>query len=113
MAAQPVNDRGDCFNCRMPAGDGIRLRTLKDFAFTVAGTEEEAHAREGTVAQVTLSDARAAGAWSTVVAPPREHRPLHAVGSEIIEGLLQRCRDEIGAARRAARTQHLQVVQNW
>ena len=113
LAAAQIEDRGDCFNCRMPAGDGIRLRTLKDFAFTVAGTEEEAHARAGSVAQVTLSDARAAGAWSTVVAPPQEHRPLHAVGSTIIEGLLQRCRDEIGAARRAARTQHLQVVQNW
>ncbi len=113
LPAAQIEDRGDCFNCRIPAGDGIRLRTLKDFAFTVAGTEEEAHAREGSVAQVTLSDARAAGAWTTVVAPPREHRPLHAVGSEVIEGLLQRCRDEIGAARRAARTQHLQVVQNW
>ena len=109
-----IEDRGDCFNCRIPAGDGIRLRTLKDFAFTVAGTEEEAHAREGSVAQVTLSDARAAGAWSTVVAPPqRAPAAARRRRSEVIEGLLQRCRDEIGAARRAARTQHLQVVQNW
>ena len=113
LEAAQIEDRGDCFNCRIPPGDGIRLRTLKDYAFTVAGTEEEAHARGASVAQVTLDDARAAGAWSTVVAPPQEHRPLHAVGSSIIEGLLQRCRDEIGAARRAARTQHLQVVQNW
>ena len=112
-AALPIDDRNDCFNCRLPAGDGIRLRTLKDFAFTVAGTEQEAHAREGSVAQVTLDGARAAGAWRTVVAPPREHRPLHAVGSTIVEGLLARCRDEIATARRAARTQHLQVVQNW
>ena len=111
--ALPIEDRGDCFNCRMPAGDGIRLRTLKDFAFTVAGTEEEAHAREGSVAQVTISDARAAGSWRTVVAPPGEHRPLHAVGTATIEGLLARCRDEIHVARAANRTQHLQVVQNW
>ena len=61
LAAAPIEDRGDCFNCRIPAGDGIRLRTLKDFAFTVAGTEEEAHARAGSVAQVTIGDARAAG----------------------------------------------------
>ena len=27
--ALSVDDHGDCFNCRMPAGDGIRLRTLK------------------------------------------------------------------------------------
>lgn len=113
VPAEPVEDRGDCFNCRIPEGDGIRLRTLKDFAFTVAGTEEEARARDGAVAQVTIADARAAGAWRTVVAPPREHRPLHAVGNEVIEGMLRRCRDEIAASRAADRTQHLQVVQNW
>jgi len=62
---------------------------------------------------VTVADARAAGAWRTVVAPPGEHRPLHAVGSGTIEGLLARCRDEIVAARAAGQTQHLQVVQNW
>jgi hypothetical protein len=31
--AQPadlVDDGGDCANCRLPAGDGIRVRTLKD-----------------------------------------------------------------------------------
>ena len=113
LAAAPIDDHGDCFNCRIPAGDGIRLRTLKDFAFTVAGTEEEARAREGSVAQVTIADARAAGAWRTVVAPPGEHRPLHAVGTTTIEGLLRRCRDEIALARAADRTQYLQVVQNW
>jgi galactose-1-phosphate uridylyltransferase len=113
LPAAQVDDRGDCFNCRIPAGDGVRLRTLKDFAFTVAGTEEEARARVGAVAQVTMSDARAAGAWRTVVAPPGEHRPLHAVGTEIIEELLRGCRDQIVASRAADRTQHLQVVQNW
>jgi len=111
--ALPIDDRGDCFNCRMPAGEGIRLRTLKDFAFTVAGTEEEAHARAASVAQVTIADARAAGSWRTVVAPPGEHRALHAVGNATIEGLLARCRDEIHAARAANQTQHLQIVQNW
>jgi UDPglucose--hexose-1-phosphate uridylyltransferase len=113
LAALPIDDRGDCFNCRIPPGEGVRLRTLKDFAFTVAGTEEEAHARDGTIAQVTLADARAAGAWRTVVAPPGEHRPLHAAGSGIIEELLSRARDEIRSSRAADRTQHLQVVQNW
>ena len=53
------------------------------------GPSEEARAREGAVAQVTIADARAAGSWRTVVAPPGEHRPLHAVGNEIIEGLLR------------------------
>lgn len=113
LPAGPVADRGDCFNCRIPDGDGIRLRVLKDFAFTVAGTEEEARARDASVAQVTIADARAAGSWRTVVAPPGEHRPLHSVGAGTIEGLLARCRDEIAASRAADRTQHLQVVQNW
>jgi UDPglucose--hexose-1-phosphate uridylyltransferase len=113
LRAGQVEDRGDCFNCRIPAGDGIRLRTLKDFAFSVAGTEEEARGREGSVAQVTLADARSAGAWRTVVAPPGEHRPLHAAGSQTIEGLLRGARDAIAEARAAGRTQYLQVVQNW
>lgn len=111
--ALPIEDRGDCFNCRIPDGEGIRLRTLKDFAFTVAGTEEEARARGTSVAQVTMSEARAAGSWRTVVAPPGEHRPLHAVGNAIIEGLLARGRDEIHAARATNQTQYMQIVQNW
>ncbi len=113
LPAAQVDDHGDCFNCRIPAGDGVRLRTLKDFAFTVAGTEEEARTRDGAVAQVTIADARAAGAWRTAVAPPGEHRALHQVGNGIIEELLRRCRDEIVASRAADRTQYLQVVQNW
>ena len=113
QAAEPVEDRGDCFNCRMPPGDGIRLRVLRDFAFTVAGTEDEARARNSSVAQVSLADARAAGSWRTVVAPPGEHRPLHAVGSSTIEELLARCRDELIAARTVNKTAYLQVLQNW
>jgi UDPglucose--hexose-1-phosphate uridylyltransferase len=113
LRALPIEDRGDCFNCRIPPGDGIRIRTLKDFAFSVAGTEEEARARNGAVAQVTLADARSAGAWRTIVAPPQEHRPLHAVGSTTIEGLLRSARDAIAESRATGRTQYLQVVQNW
>lgn len=113
LPAGRVEDRGDCFNCRLPAGDGIRVRTLKDFAFSVAGTEDEARARNREIAQVTMDDARTAGAWRTVVAPPGEHRALHAVGTATIEGLLRRARDEIVGARTAGRTKYLQVVQNW
>jgi UDPglucose--hexose-1-phosphate uridylyltransferase len=113
LRALPVEDRGDCFNCRIPPGEGIRVRTLKDFAFSVAGTEEEARARNGAVAQVTLAEARSAGAWRTIVAPPQEHRPLHAVGSTTIEGLLRGARDAIAESRATGRTQYLQVVQNW
>jgi UDPglucose--hexose-1-phosphate uridylyltransferase len=112
-AAEPVDDGGDCQNCRLPAGDGIRVRTLKDYAFHVVGTDEQARELETTVAQVALGDARASGSWRTVVAPPGEHRALHAVGVEMIAGLLDATRTAVADARRAARTDHLPVVQNW
>ena len=113
MPAEPIDDGGDCQNCRLPAGDGVRLRMLKDFAFHVVGTESEARELERNVAQVALDDARAAGSWRTVVAPPREHRPLHAVGTETTVQLLALARDALADARRDERTQYLQVVQNW
>jgi UDPglucose--hexose-1-phosphate uridylyltransferase len=113
LPAGQVEDGGDCQNCWLPAGDGVRLRTLKDFAFHVVGTGEEARELETSVAQVALADARASGSWRTVVAPPGEHRPLHAVGSETIEALLRGARTALFDARRVGQTEHLQLVQNW
>ena len=95
-AADPVEDGGDCQNCRLPPGDGVRLRVLKDFAFHTVGTEHDARDLERGVVQVALDAARASGSWRTVVAPPGEHRPLHAVGSDMIEALVARCRDAVG-----------------
>jgi UDPglucose--hexose-1-phosphate uridylyltransferase len=112
-AAEPIDDGGDCQNCRLPAGDGVRLRTLKDFAFHVVGTDAEARELETSVAQVSLQDVRASGSWRTIVAPPGEHRPLHAVGNEVIGSLLAGARGAISDARRTGLTDHLQVVQNW
>jgi UDPglucose--hexose-1-phosphate uridylyltransferase len=111
--ADPIDDGGDCQNCRLPAGDGVRLRVLKDYAFHVVGTEDEAHELEGRLAQVSMSGARAAGSWRTAVAPPGEHRALHQVGSAVVEALVTRARDAIVAARVAGQTDYLQVVQNW
>lgn len=112
-AAAPVDDGGLCQNCTLPAGDGVRLRVLKDFAFHVVGTEDEARALDRTLAQVALSQARASGSWRTVVAPPGEHRPLQAVGSAIIGQMLALVRDAIGEAGRAGQTAYVQAVQNW
>jgi UDPglucose--hexose-1-phosphate uridylyltransferase len=112
-AAEAVDDGGDCQNCRLPAGDGIRIRTLKDYAFHVVGTNEEARELDGTLVQVALSQARASGSWRTIVAPVGEHRPLHAVGNAIIEGLVGEARSAVAEARRVGQTEHLQVVQNW
>jgi len=111
--AETIDDGGDCQNCRLPEGEGVRLRVLKDYAFHLVGTEEEARQLDGQFAQVALSSARAAGSWRTVVAPPGEHRALHQVGSAIVEALVTSARDALAAARTADQTDYLQVVQNW
>jgi galactose-1-phosphate uridylyltransferase len=112
LRAAPVDDDGDCQNCRLPEGDGVRLRILKDFAFHVVGTEDESRELDARFAQVAMSSARAAGSWRTIVAPPREHRPLHLVGG-VAEELIAAARLALRDARAAAQTDYLQVVQNW
>ncbi len=111
--AEQIDDDGDCQNCRLPEGDGVRLRVLKDYAFHLVGTEDEAKELDGSFAQVALSSARAAGSWRTVVAPPGEHRALHQVGSAVVEAMVSSARDAVATARAANQTDHLQVVQNW
>jgi len=113
VAAEPVDDGGDCQNCRMPDGDGVRMRVLKDFAFHVVGTEDEARELDRNLAQVAIASARAAGSWRTIVAPPHEHRPLHAAGAAIVEELIAGARDALAVARANDQTDHLQIVQNW
>jgi UDPglucose--hexose-1-phosphate uridylyltransferase len=112
-AAEASDDHGDCQNCRLPPGDGVRLRVLKDFAFHTVGTEEEARELERGVAQVALDAARAAGSWRTIVAPPGEHRPLQQAGSATIHALVELARIAVEDARAAGQTQYVQVVQNW
>jgi len=111
-AAEPVDDGGDCQNCRLPPGDGVRVRILKDYAFHVIGTEAERDELDRSFAQVTVAGARAAGSWRTIAAPPGEHRPLAQVG-EMTEQLLLVARAAITEATAAAQTDYLQVVQNW
>jgi UDPglucose--hexose-1-phosphate uridylyltransferase len=113
-AAERVDDHVfGCANCSTPDGDGVRVRTLKDFAFHVVGTGEDARLLDRGIAQVALDDARAAGSWRTILAPPNEHRALHAVGNGLIEALLAEARDALADARSAGQTDYLQVVQNW
>jgi UDPglucose--hexose-1-phosphate uridylyltransferase len=110
--ADPVDDDGDCQNCRLPEGDGVRTRVLKDYAFHVVGTEDEAGELDGGFAQVAVSTARAAGSWRTIVAPPGEHRSLAQVG-EVAEDILRRARTAVREARTLGQTDYLEVVQNW
>lgn len=112
-AADQIDDGGDCLNCRLPPGDGVRLRTLKDFAFHSVGTDRQSRALDERVVQVSLEDARASGSWRTIVAPPGEHRPLHAVGRDTIVELLGTARTALADARATGLTDHLQVLQNW
>jgi UDPglucose--hexose-1-phosphate uridylyltransferase len=86
---------------------------LKDFAFHVVGTEGDARDLDQGLGQVALAQARATGSWRTIVAPPGEHRALHAVGNEVIEGLLCEARDALAMARTTGQTEYLTVVQNW
>jgi len=113
-AAEPIDDRlFGCANCSTPAGDGVRVRMLKDFAFHVVGTGDDARELERGLGQVALGQARATGSWRTIVAPPGEHRALNAVGNELIEALVGGARDALAEARSTGQTEYLQVVQNW
>jgi UDPglucose--hexose-1-phosphate uridylyltransferase len=113
LRAEPVNDDGRCQNCAEPPGDGVRVRTLKDYAFHVVGTDADARELDASLVQVALSQAKSAGSWRTAVAAPGEHRPLHSVGTDTIAELLTACRTAIREAKKAAQTEYLQVVQNW
>ena len=59
--AENIDDGGDCQNCRIPAGDGVRVRVLKDYAFHMVGTEKERAELDRGIAQLTVAEARAAG----------------------------------------------------
>jgi UDPglucose--hexose-1-phosphate uridylyltransferase len=111
--AEDVDDGGDCQNCRQPDGGGVRLRVLKDYAFHTVGTEDEARELDRSVAQVAIAQARATGSWKTVIAPPGEHRPLHAVGQTTIEALVKGAREALVEATAAGQTEYVQIVQNW
>ena len=113
-AADAIDDRVfGCANCTTPDGDGVRVRMLKDFAFHLVGTGDDARELDRGIAQVALAEARATGSWRTIVAPPQEHRPLHAVGNKLIESLVGEARTALAEAKASGQTDYLQVVQNW
>ena len=113
LAAAPVDDGAECQNCTQPAGNGVRVRTLKDYAFNVVGALGEAREIERSLAQVALAQARASGSWRTIVAPPGEHRPIQTVGSELLRTMLADVRAAFVEAQKLGQTAYLQVVQNW
>jgi UDPglucose--hexose-1-phosphate uridylyltransferase len=112
LAAAAVDD-GPCQNCTQPPGDGVRVRTLKDYAFNVVGAQGEAREVERNLAQVAMAQARASGSWRTIVAPPGEHRPIQTVGGELLVTMLTAARKAFVDAQKLGQTEYLQVVQNW
>lgn len=134
--ADPIWEREGqaCANCVEP-GEGVRVRTLKPLAFTVAGTEREARAAgqdgrgagsDGRSAEGRTGDGRAGeartaglglvgdrGSWQTILAPEGHHGSLHAESHAIVTQMLTRARDIIAAARTEDATEYVQVVQNW
>ncbi len=112
LRAAPVDDGGACQNCAMP-GEGVRVRTLKDYAFHNVGTLEEAREIERSLAQVALAQARASGSWRTIIAPHGEHRPLQQAGMGVLCDMLAQARAAIAEAAGLGQTEYVQVVQNW
>ena len=91
-AAEPVDDRlFGCANCSTPDGDGVRVRMLKDFAFHVVGTGDDARELDRGLGQVALAQARATGQLADDRRAARASTgALHAVGNEMIEALVGR-----------------------
>jgi UDPglucose--hexose-1-phosphate uridylyltransferase len=89
------------------------VRILKDYAFNVVGSQDEAREMGRSLAQVAMAQSRASGSWRTIVAPPGEHRPIQAVGSEMLREMLAAVRSAFVDAQKVGQTEYLQVVQNW
>ena len=119
--AEPVGNP-HCANCLEPPGGGVRVRVLKQHAFSIAGPEFEPReaprdgARDGgreAPRQASLGLVADVGSWATIVAPPEHHGPLSRETPAVLVAMLARARDAIAQARQKGETAYLQVVQNW
>lgn len=119
--AEPVGNP-HCANCQEPPGGGVRVRVLKQHAFSIAGPEFEPRdaSRDGAwdgarevPRQASLGLVADVGSWATIVAPPEHHGPLSRETPAVLVAMLARARDAIVEARQKGETAYLQVVQNW
>ncbi|MEO7117463.1 MAG: DUF4921 family protein [Candidatus Limnocylindrales bacterium] len=114
VPAQSVgNPHDQCQNCNQPAGDGVRVRMLKPFAFSVAGGAIEARESGRDDREPRLGLAADLGSWQTIVAPPGHHGSLADESPAIVVAMLARAREAIREAQATGETDYLQVVQNW
>jgi UDPglucose--hexose-1-phosphate uridylyltransferase len=102
----------DCANCHAE-GEGVRVRMLKPRAFTVAGTEREAREQHLEDRDPELGLVGDSGSWQTIIAPAGHHEPFSRTSAQVGFEMLVRAREQIAAAREAATTEYVQVVQNW
>ncbi len=93
-AAEPIDDRlFGCANCSTPEGDGVRVRMLKDFAFHVVGTGDDARELD---TRARPGGARAGARDGQLADDRRAARRASAAARG-------RQRDDRGARRRRAR----------
>ena len=112
--AEPVaTGDAECPNCALPPGDGVRVRTLKNQAFTVAGTEDQARDAGVDERAPGLGLVGDVGSWQTILAPPEHHERLATESPAILGEMLRVARGAINDARAAGVTDYVQVVQNW
>jgi UDPglucose--hexose-1-phosphate uridylyltransferase len=107
-------DLGDreCPNCAH-AGSAVRVRVLKNHAFTVAGTEQDARGAGREARDPALGLVADLGSWQTIVAPAGHHGALASESPAIVVEMLALARAAINEARSEGETDYLQVVQNW
>lgn len=114
-AEQVLPDGVACQNCERAATDGVWLRTLRQQAFTIAGSQREAEAsarEEREADQGALGLLGDVGSWSTIAAPRGHHERLDAVGRPTVVEMLAIAREQVRHARETPGIDYVQVVQN-
>jgi UDPglucose--hexose-1-phosphate uridylyltransferase len=104
----------DCPNCDLAAGgDQIQVRTLKQDAFIVAGTEKEAREAAPGGRDPELGMVGDNGSYETIVAPRGHHESLAETSPQIAFDMLAQARNVLTNARNAEKTEYLQIVENF
>jgi UDPglucose--hexose-1-phosphate uridylyltransferase len=104
----------DCPNCDLAAGgDQVQVRSLKQDAFIVAGTEKEAREIAPGGREPELGMVGDSGSYQTIVAPRGHHESLAETSPQIAFDMLARARDVLTSARNAEKTEYLQIVENF
>lgn len=104
-----------CQNCERATTDGVWLRTLRQQAFTIAGSLREHEASghdEREPGQAGLGLMGDVGSWATIAAPKGHHERLDAADRSTVIKMLALAREQVRRAREAPGIDYVQVVQN-